>query len=209
MAPDVVAQVFEPFFTTKDVGHGTGMGLATVYGIVQQAGGSIGVESVPGHGTTFRVLLPGVPGAVPPDARGPGESVSRRHTPGRGQRVWVVEDDDAVRELASRTLREAGYEVTTARNGVEALRGVHAGPAPDLLVSDVVMPGMNGRDLADRLREVWPSLPVAYVSGYPQDRLRTADGELPFLTKPYTRDQLLTLVERCLTNAPVSAQASG
>lgn len=196
MAPDVLAQVFEPFFTTKELGHGTGMGLATVYGIVQQAGGTIGVESVPGHGTTFTVVLPGV--AAPPDL----VSVETR-TPGRGtgERLLLVEDDDAVREFGERTLREAGYAVTASRSGIEALLAMRTAPAPHLLVTDVVMPGMSGRDLAERLRERWPAMPVAYVSGYPQDRLRTADGELPFLPKPYSRQQLLALVETCLTAA--------
>ena len=197
MPPDVLAQVFEPFFTTKELGHGTGMGLATVYGIVQQAGGTIGVESVPGHGTTFTVRLPGV--AAAPDAV---PVVTRIAGRGRGEQVLLVEDDDAVREFAARTLREAGYAVTGSRSGIDALLAMRTAPRPDLMVTDVVMPGMSGRDLADRLRERWPSLPVAYVSGYPQDRLRTADGELPFLTKPYSRQDLLALVESCLTPTP-------
>jgi PAS domain S-box-containing protein len=194
MTPDVLAQVFEPFFTTKELGRGTGMGLATVYGIVQQAGGSIAVESVPGHGTTFTVTLPAVtarPDAAPVASRAPGR--------GRGERLLLVEDDDAVRDFAARTLSEAGYVVHAARSGVEALLAVRSAPAPHLLVTDVVMPGMSGRDLANRLREHWPALPVAYVSGYPEDRLRSAEGELPFLAKPYARQDLLAFVERCLT----------
>ncbi|MCU0623157.1 MAG: PAS domain S-box protein [Gemmatimonadaceae bacterium] len=203
MSPDVLAQVFEPFFTTKELGHGTGMGLATVYGIVQQAGGTIAVESVPGHGTTFTVVLPGVaapPDLIPVPTRTPGR--------GRGERLLLVEDDDAVREFGERTLREAGYAVTASRSGIEALLAMRTAPAPHLLVTDVVMPGMSGRDLAERLRERWPSLPVAYVSGYPQDRLRTADGELPFLPKPYSRQQLLELVEACLTPSPAPGHDS-
>jgi two-component system, cell cycle sensor histidine kinase and response regulator CckA len=204
MPSDVVARVFEPFFTTKELGHGTGMGLATVYGIVQQAGGTIAVESVPGHGTTFRVSLPGVA------AEASGKEVPEpvRDIPGRGQRVWLVEDDDAVRELSHRFLREAGFSVTVARSGMDALRAIHTSPPPDVVITDVVMPAMNGRELAGHLRERWPHVPVAFVSGYPQDRLRTTDGELPFLTKPYSRRQLLDLVERCLTEAPATQQAS-
>jgi PAS domain S-box-containing protein len=159
------ARIFEPFFTTKELGKGTGLGLAMVYGIVKQSRGNIWVYSEPGVGTVFRLYFPRLatgiaePAAVTPPS--PEQVVA-----GRG-RVLVVEDDRAVRQLAVRILEQAGYRTVAAADGAEAVRLVASSPEPfDLLLTDLVMPGMNGRELALRLRQDRPDLPVVFMSGY-------------------------------------------
>jgi two-component system, cell cycle sensor histidine kinase and response regulator CckA len=157
MDRETITRVFEPFFTTKETGKGTGLGLATVYGIVQQSGGYITVESRPGRGTTFRIYLPRVD--EPVESTGPGRS-------GKGHRgsetILLVEDEPMVRHLVRDVLRTSGYTVLEARHAEEALRlaGRHAGPI-DLLVSDVVMPGMSGSALAESLTAVRPNTKVS------------------------------------------------
>jgi CheY-like chemotaxis protein len=187
MTPDVKAQIFEPFFTTKGPDKGTGLGLATVYGIVKQSNGSIEVESEPGRGTTFNILLPRLPegceAAVRPDS---GERVL---PPGRGT-VLLVEDEAAVRALSTLALRSAGYDVVTAGDGEEALAVSRQHPARiDLLVTDVVMPKMSGRQLADRLTATHPPLRVLFMSGYVDDtvlRHGVREAGVAFLQKPFT-----------------------
>jgi two-component system, cell cycle sensor histidine kinase and response regulator CckA len=159
--------IFEPFFTTKGLGKGTGLGLATVYGIIKQSGGYLGVESAPGQGATFNIYLPEADGTVEvPRAARPARNRSGTGT------ILLVEDEPAVLTITQRMLERAGYRVLGAPTGDDAIRlaGEHAGEI-DLLITDVVMPGMNGRALADRLEEVSPGLRVLFMSGYTDDTI--------------------------------------
>ena len=199
MAPEVVERAFEPFFTTKANGEGTGLGLATVYGIVTQAGGSVSLTSEPGLGTTVTVLLPA---GVPEDGDHEVPVVEPVVTAGHGETLLVVEDEAALRDVAGRILSGAGYHVLTADGGTQALElaAVHEGTI-DLLVSDVVMPGMLGKELAERLAGVRPDTRVLYMSGYAQPVLAsqgTLDPGVALLEKPFTAAALLTAVRRRL-----------
>jgi signal transduction histidine kinase/CheY-like chemotaxis protein len=190
------ARVFEPFFTTKGPGEGTGLGLATSYGIVRQAEGAITVESTRGRGTTFRIYLPRVKEA--PDEPPAEPPVSRRGN----ETVLVVDDEPTVRAIVTRALGEAGYRVLDAANGEEALRRSDAQPGEvHLLVSDVVMSGMDGLVLSKRLREKRPNMRSLFISGYPTDVL-TRRGALPadvhLLGKPFSDDELTAKVRAVL-----------
>jgi two-component system cell cycle sensor histidine kinase/response regulator CckA len=193
MTPEVLERVFEPFFTTKASGEGTGLGLATVYGIVMQAEGEIGIASEPGLGTTVTLLLPASSEAYV-DEEEPSPAPSRGH----GETLLVVEDEAALRDVAGRILSGAGYRVLAAECGPEALElaARHDGVI-DLLVSDVVMPGMLGKDLADRLSGVRPETRVLYMSGYAQPVLHsqgTLEPGVALLEKPFTAYELLAAV---------------
>jgi two-component system, cell cycle sensor histidine kinase and response regulator CckA len=199
MTPDVVEHAFEPFFTTKASGEGTGLGLATVYGIVTQAGGEVSIASSPGLGTTVTVLLAAA--ASDPSLPAPA-SPSPAPTHGRGETLLVVEDEAALRDVAGRILSGAGYRVLSAECGPEALAlaARHEG-AIDLLVSDVIMPGMLGKDLAERLCGARPGTRVLYMSGYAQPVLHThgtLDPGVALLEKPFTANDLLTAVRKRL-----------
>ncbi|GAA2518675.1 PAS domain-containing hybrid sensor histidine kinase/response regulator [Winogradskya humida] len=196
MTPDVIERAFEPFFTTKPNHEATGLGLATVYGIVSQAGGSVGIVSSPGVGTTVTVLLPSCssPVAVP--------SASPADVDGRGETLLVVEDEAALRDVAGRILSGAGYRVLAADDGPMALElaALHEG-AIDLLLSDVVMPGMLGNELAERLVDARPDTRVLYMSGYAQPVLAsqgTLDPGVALLEKPFTAEDLLSAVRKRL-----------
>ncbi|SDY90110.1 PAS domain S-box-containing protein [Micromonospora pattaloongensis] len=196
MAPEVVARAFEPFFTTKPKGTGTGLGLATVYGIVAEAGGTVTIYSEPGLGTTFRVYLPEVVGARPAPTTHAPAPVAR----GRGETILVVEDEAALREATTRLLRRNGYEVVEAGNGIEALEAA-ANTRWDLLLTDVVMPHMSGRELAERLRLHRPDLRVLFMSGYSQEVLgpgKALDEGVTLLAKPFTEAALLAKVHAAL-----------
>jgi PAS domain S-box-containing protein len=185
IAPEVKARIFEPFFTTKGVGKGTGLGLATVFGIVKQSGGEVTVESEPGEGATFTVTLPSQPA---PRQRGAGASL---HAAPRGtETVLAVEDEDAVRRIVKIALESAGYRVIEARSGSEALEVVrrHAG-AIHLVVTDVVMPEMSGRELAERIVKDHPGVRILYMSGYTDDavmRHGIVESGVAFLQKPFS-----------------------
>ena len=193
-----LARLFEPFFTTKELGRGTGLGLATVYGIVRQSGGQIRVSSRLHHGSTFKVYLPRVEPAGEHEPAPPAWSGPQRAT----GTVLVVEDEPSVRRLACRVLRATGYRVLEAREGAEALRLVeqHQGPV-DLLLTDVIMPGLGGPALAARLLAETPGLKVLYITGYSEDAIRQ-QGTLPaggaLLEKPFTAHQLAERVRAAL-----------
>jgi two-component system cell cycle sensor histidine kinase/response regulator CckA len=194
--PHIMDQIFEPFFTTKEVGKGTGLGLATVYGIVQQTGGTILCSSVEGQGTTFRVLLPRHAGAVDAEAAPAAEARASDLT-GQGT-VLLVEDEDAVRAFASRALTGRGYHVLTAASGVEALEVMDScGKRLDLVVSDVVMPEMDGPTLLKELRARDPRLKVVFISGYAEEafaRNLPPGEDFAFLPKPFSLKQLVEAV---------------
>ena len=185
MTPEVLAKIFEPFFTTKGVGKGTGLGLATVYGIMQQCEGTIDVTSEPGRGTRFELLFPAVEDKSIPSAL-PGSA-----SPVRGaETVLLVEDEDAVRKLSRMSLTLQGYTVLEATRGEEAIRlfDKHADKIR-ILVTDVVMPDIGGRVLADTLRARKPDLKVLFVSGYTNDaivRHGISESTDSFLQKPFT-----------------------
>jgi two-component system cell cycle sensor histidine kinase/response regulator CckA len=198
MTPEIRARIFEPFFTTKEKGKGTGLGLATVYGIVQQSGGHIAVSSKPGQGTIFKVYLPRTQEVV---ARGKSPRTTAP-APRGSEMVLLVEDEDAVRSLARLVLRRAGYRVLEAADGDEALRvvGRHQGPI-HLLVADVVLPGQDGRQVAERLLGSHPGLKVLFLSGYTEDavvRHGILEDQVHFLAKPYSPAVLAQKVREVL-----------
>ena len=194
MTPAVAIRAFEPFYSTKRKGEGTGLGLATVYGIVKGAGGQISIYSEPGLGTRVKVDLPTIDEAVPSDPDLPAEDVPL----GRGEQILVVEDEDSVRTLAARILTQGGYRVTAVGSGREALALLtDPGWAFDLLLSDVVMPEMRGVELVHRTHGVRPELEVMMMSGYTtplSDSEREAIAEVPLLEKPFSGPELLRQV---------------
>ena len=192
-------RVFEPFFTTKPMGHGTGLGLATVYGIVTAAGGSIDVESETGMGTAFSVYLPATDAAVTPEMAASGPAADDR---GHGETVLIVEDEESLRELTSRVLTRNGYQVQVAASGVEAIRlADRPGMAIDLLLTDVVMPQMLGDEVADQVRAILPGVPVLFMSGYAEPVLHrqgVAAARMEILEKPFTEAALLARVREAI-----------
>jgi two-component system, cell cycle sensor histidine kinase and response regulator CckA len=190
--------LFDPFFTTKGIGKGSGLGLSTVFGIVTQSGGHISVSSEPGKGATFSVYLPWFDGPAKVE---PASNDRRQNYRGTGA-VLVVEDQDEVRKLVCYLLRDFGFEVLVAVDGNEALRIVERHPQTiRLLLTDVVMPGMNGRELAGRLTRLQPEVKVIYMSGY-ADQLMGAggiiDGSIAYLQKPFTEDKLVRVLRQVL-----------
>ena len=203
MTAEVMAKVFEPFFTTKAVGKGTGLGLATVYGIVKQTGGYIIPTSEPGEGTTFRVYLPRhvSEGDDEVVASSTTKKVPPRDLTGTG-RVLLVEDEDAVRRFAVEALRSKGYDVLQASDGIEALEVMKEnGNRVDIVVSDVIMPEMDGPTLLKELRKTNPKLKFIFVSGYPDDAFKNnldPNSEYAFLPKPYSLAQIAAVVKEQL-----------
>jgi two-component system, cell cycle sensor histidine kinase and response regulator CckA len=199
-----LARIFEPFFSTKEVGSGTGLGLSTVYGIVKQTGGFIFVDSAPGRGAIFQIYLPRhAPSEALPATRpeavellAPGKDLT-----GIGS-VMLVEDEDPVRIFSARALRNKGYTVIEAKSGDAALEAIRStGPKIDLLITDVVMPKMDGPTLIRLVREIHPDLKVIFISGYTEDSFRQrldTDSEIHFLPKPFSLKQLATKVKDVL-----------
>jgi two-component system cell cycle sensor histidine kinase/response regulator CckA len=209
---DIMQRIFEPFFSTKEVGSGTGLGLSTVYGIVRQTGGFIGVDSVVGKGSTFTVYLPTYVETAKEKAKAIEAKAeeAREDKPGPdltgAGTVLLVEDEDAVRVFSSRALRNKGYNILEARSGEEALTILdkEGGDKIDLIVTDVVMPQMDGPTLYKHIREKWPTMKVVFVSGYTEDRLREQfkSGEtIYFLPKPFTLKQLASKVKEVMGEA--------
>jgi CheY-like chemotaxis protein len=197
MDADTLARVFEPFFTTKPQGQGTGLGLPTAYGIVDQSGGTIDVHSEKGRGTTFKVYLPRTESPGHQDARRPEPPAQ----PG-SETVLLVEDEPALRGMIRETLEQAGYRVLEGAAPGEALSLAesHEGTI-DLMLTDVVMPEMSGRQLAERLQRLQPETPVVYMSGYPDDAIGQdgmLDGATHFLQKPFTPQRLLRKLREVL-----------
>jgi PAS domain S-box-containing protein len=215
MGPEVEKRIFEPFFTTKAVGSGTGLGLATVYGIVKQSAGYISLETARGRGTTFRVYLPrAVKAADEPEW--PEEPLPPSPPPApfddrATETILLVEDEDVVRDLAREVLEGRGYSVVAARHAGEALVVAERHPGPiHLLLTDVVMPHMGGRELAERVSPLRPGIRVLYVSGYTDDevlRHGVMEAEVAFLQKPFTSETLLHRV-RGLLDDPVPTSAA-
>jgi CheY-like chemotaxis protein len=200
MSDETQAHLFEPFFTTKERGKGTGLGLATVYGIVQQSGGHIRVNSATDRGSTFLIYLPRV--EAPEDgARGADRLPLLRPSPGT-ETVLLAEDEEVVRRFAREILSENGYKVLEAGNGREALllSDAHRGEI-HLLLTDVVMPKMSGRELGERIRLQRPDLRILYMSGYTDDailRQGVLEDRIPFLPKPFTAEALARKVREAL-----------
>ena len=204
MDKQTLERIFEPFFTTRSMEQGTGLGLATVHGIVKQSGGHVMVYSEPGRGSTFKVYLPAVD-AVPeaPAHTAGADELGRGH-----ETILLCEDDGPVRELIARSLQTAGYEVITAGNGQEGLdaAAAHTGPI-HLLITDVIMPDLNGRALAERLMVTRGNVAVLYISGYTSNVIAhhgVLDDGVEFLEKPFTRQGLLRKVRDVLTRAGTS-----
>ncbi|HEY2427777.1 MAG TPA: response regulator, partial [Acidimicrobiales bacterium] len=200
MSPDVMGRMFEPFFTTKDPGNGTGLGLATVYGIVTRWGGEVSAVSTVGRGTAFTVLLPATTEGV--EVHAPSDAIPE--TDDRTERVesvLLVEDEPAVRRAAARILEQAGFEVVQAGSGVEVLADAGL-TRPDVLLTDVVMPGgVSGRDLVAQLRDRWPDLPVVYMSGYTADLVAqrgVLQAGVTLVEKPFTGVALLAALDSVL-----------
>ncbi|HYN07782.1 MAG TPA: response regulator [Vicinamibacterales bacterium] len=213
MTDDVRARIFEPFFTTKGVGQGTGLGLATVYGIVQQSGGHLWVESAPGFGSSFTLCLPATSEAAEPR---PAVSERTDANPRGTETVLVVEDNDVVRAMARETLMACGYQVLEASNGQNALQV--AGDSLEsisLVLTDVVMPVMGGRELATRLQASRPTLRFIFMSGYASDP-DVGDREFApaaaFLQKPFSPALLgrtvRDVIDGRLSPGPVAALPS-
>ena len=198
MDPPTLARIFEPFFTTKEIGEGTGLGLSTVYGTVKQAGGFVWAYSEPGHGSAFTVYLPESSRKVQ-ESLGPGDGTGRY---GGSETILIVEDEDMVRELTQRVLEAEGYRCLAAANGPEALDMLEKrGDPVDLVISDIVMPGMGGRELARRVNDRYPQARILFTSGFTDDeviRRGLMDIGQPFQEKPWSAEQLLRRVRELL-----------
>lgn len=197
MDAETQARIFEPFFTTKEIGKGTGLGLSTVYGVVRQSGGHIWVYSELGHGTTFRIYFPHTGQEVRAEKPAAGLSPPRRSA----ETILLVEDAEAVRELTRSLLTDSGYTVLEVDHPDKAIEIAqsHKGPI-HLLLTDVVMPGMNGRALAEKLAPIRPDMKVIYTSGYTGfSQSALIDSDLIFLPKPFTKESLLSKLREVLT----------
>ncbi|API58838.1 hypothetical protein BSL82_05555 [Tardibacter chloracetimidivorans] len=209
---DILANIFEPFFTTKEVGKGTGLGLSTVYGIVKQTGGYIFAESEPGHGASFTIYLP-----VHAAREGTERPAVPTGSKAQGNELWgvgtilLVEDEATVRAVAERALVRKGYRVVTAANGVEALERLAEEDHIDLLISDVVMPEMDGPTLVAKTREERPDLPIVFMSGYAEEQLRRSISVpgFAFLPKPFSVQQLGEAVRDALARAQEKREREG
>jgi CheY-like chemotaxis protein len=199
MPPEVQARAFEPFFTTKDVGQGTGLGLSMVYGFVRQSGGHVKIYSEPGQGTTVKLYLPrAMAGAVAPCEPALPAAVPAL---AGGATIVVVEDEDLVRAFMADTLRRVGHTVHEAADGPAALALIGRLPDMDLLLTDIGLPGMNGRQLAEAVQAGQPGVKVLFVSGYTRNAIvhnGTLDPDVMLLSKPFTAQMLVMKVGEAL-----------
>jgi two-component system cell cycle sensor histidine kinase/response regulator CckA len=205
---DILPRIFEPFFTTKEPGRGTGLGLATTYGIIKQSGGFIFADSTAGRGATFTIYLPR---AAKADAVAETRPLPGPTTKAQGT-VLVVEDDSRIRALIRQILGRPGYSVLTAGSGQEALSLLAENGQVDLILADIVMPGMSLHELLEQLRTRRPQLPVVLMSGYSTEILRgpVPDESFPLLEKPFTQEELLLTVQQALERgATPAAGAAG
>jgi CheY-like chemotaxis protein/anti-sigma regulatory factor (Ser/Thr protein kinase) len=189
---DLIEKVFDPFFTTKPLGQGTGLGLSMVYGFAQQSGGSVRIDSQPGAGTSVTLYLP-TTDTAPPDTSAKTGAAPR----GDGERVLVVEDDPAVRMLVREVLEELHYEAIEIADPIAAVPLLASGERIDLMISDVGMPGMNGRDLADVARGHRPDLPILFITGYAEHATLRAGflgANMSMITKPFSLEELGTRI---------------
>jgi PAS domain S-box-containing protein len=199
MSPDTMGNIFEPFFTTKGTGQGTGLGLSTVYGIVRQNDGFIEVESTQGVGSTFRIFLPRHRGQVGAQKLQTTLALAQGH----GETVLLVEDEPSLLVTATAMLEKLSYNVLTAATPDEALEQVNSGTPVDLLLTDVVMPGMNGRDLAERIRQLRPGIRVLFMSGYAPDAVLEAGAlgtGVRYIQKPFTVNAMAKSLRLALTS---------
>jgi CheY-like chemotaxis protein len=201
MDPETLQHIFEPFYTTKDLGKGTGLGLAVVYGIIQQHGGLIHVSSVPGEGSSFRILFPACDGAAE-------QLVERAEPPLRGgtETILIAEDEEPLRTLAAQLLSELGYTVLIASDGEEALK-IYKDPGVqiDLMLLDIVMPRMSGRQVYEAIRKLGSNTPAIFISGYAPEGTRVSFGDelgAPLIQKPYSIGDLGRKVREALDKAP-------
>lgn len=203
MSPEVVQRVFEPFFTTKSVGKGSGLGLSMVFGFTKQSGGHISIYSEPNEGTSVKLYFPRVRGMQQTSYQPASDQLPEGGT----EHILIAEDDSLVLQHLERQLRSLGYQVTAVGSGPEALRALAAHDDIELLLTDIVMPGgMNGRELADRSRETYPSMKVLFTSGYTENAIihhGRLDPGVELLSKPYTRLELATKVQRVLRGQPL------
>lgn len=191
-------RVFEPFYTTKEKGKGTGLGLSTVYGIVKQSGGYVYIDSEPEHGTTVKIYFQKTTGALPDEKESAGiDSIN-----GKNELILVAEDESSMRKYCEKILTNLNYRVTIVKNGAEALKLIEENKIrPDLVITDVVMPGMSGKNLLDRLKESLPDLKVLFMSGYMDNSVvnqNIPDSGMPFIQKPFTKDELGKMLRRLL-----------
>lgn len=211
MSEEVQVRAFEPFYTTKEPGRGTGLGLSQLYGFMKQSGGCAAIRSQLGSGTTVSLYLPRCEAPFAPAER---ERLAQPAAPraGRGERVLVVEDEERVRRATVETLEELGYSVTEAADGRSALDLLSASENPDLVLSDIIMPGMNGLELADAVRARLPAVPFIFMSGYSPDKFgaqdSAADHKIELLTKPFSRDQLARHIRKLLDTQSASHQST-
>ena len=205
--PEVLPRIFDPFFTTKRDRGGNGLGLSTVHGIVRQSDGFLAVDSTPGQGTSIRIYLPraddDLPLAIPHPPAPDGETPPTTEALDKGRRVLLVDDEDAVRKLGERALSKRGWTVLAAASGDDALSIVRAGTEVDIIVSDVVMPGMDGPALVRAVRASHPGLPAILASGYAEESLRSdlSESGVHFIAKPYSLKQLAAMMETVLADS--------
>jgi two-component system cell cycle sensor histidine kinase/response regulator CckA len=201
MTDEVKSHVFEPFFITKEVGKGTGLGLAVCYGIVNQSGGFIEVDSTPGQGSAFTVYLPCTDAEL--SQAPPVSSLANPDLPRGSETALLVEDEPLVRDLASHVLRNQGYTVLEASNGINALSIAQSSPSPqiDLVLTDVVMPQMGGRELVSHLQAVFPNIRVLFMSGYAEEFMsyhNSLNPDFGFIEKPFMPNALVTKVREVI-----------